>query len=400
MQASTPETRPETFAPLPLRPRGTLEILDTSVKVYRRYFWILIGWSTITNALVAVQVVPFLVALGWLSFFLTPLMTGATACCIAAAVRGQTVRFGTCWQFTQPRYWSMLALNLLASGVAGAVLFVVAMLCFLLVLAGVFLFQNAGQTIQITMAVVAGLVLGTVVTVIALVAFIWMSLVPIVVAMEEDKHNLQALSRAYQLMSGQWMRLTGLMTILGLASLALGGILAASALLLLGIPALRNLLTAQPTDPSIWLALAGFAGSITVLSIITSPILNLIITLFYLDMRVRKEALDLEWAAHVTAPVATPVTTAATGRPVVELPPAEAFTGTRPLEATGLAATASLTSSVSPAATRQLTDNPVASPPVADNAADANTIVCPQCGAPAAATHTFCMKCGARLSSA
>jgi hypothetical protein len=36
---------PTAFAALPVRRRETLEIFDTALKLYRRYFWVLLGWS-------------------------------------------------------------------------------------------------------------------------------------------------------------------------------------------------------------------------------------------------------------------------------------------------------------------------------------------------------------------
>jgi hypothetical protein len=30
---------------LPLRSRGVLELIDITIKIFRRYFWVLAGWS-------------------------------------------------------------------------------------------------------------------------------------------------------------------------------------------------------------------------------------------------------------------------------------------------------------------------------------------------------------------
>jgi len=401
MQASAPET----FAPLPLRPRGTLEILDTSVKVYKRYFWVLVAWSAIVNAFSAVGFIPILSVLSYLAIFLTPLMTGPVACAIAAAVRGQTVSFKAGWEFTKPRYWSMLGFYLLALVIAGGIFLALMLVCGVIVLLGFLIFKNASGAIQATMSVIAALVLGTAVTIVGLVVTIWMSMVPIVVAMEEDKHNTQALARAFQLLRGQWMRLVGLMTVLGLGMLVLMGILGGTAAVLIGIPTIKDLFMGRTTDASVWMGVAGFLGSYTVLLIIYSPIYYLIITLFYLDMRVRKEALDLEWADHTSAPPA------GAGRPVVEMPARETWSTTVPAGAVpaatdfaspvadfGVAEAASspAVAPPSPAATQLLTDTAAPAPGVAGD----TEIVCSQCGTRAAATQVFCMRCGTRLAAA
>jgi hypothetical protein len=43
----------------------------------------------------------------------------------------------------------------------------------------------------------------------------------------------------------------------------------------------------------------------TVTSVVTTPFMFLLIAMFYLDLRIRKEALDLEWSAHVSTPQET-----------------------------------------------------------------------------------------------
>jgi hypothetical protein len=59
--------------------------------------------------------------------------------------------------------------------------------------------------------------------------------------------------------------------------------------------------------------LLGFISSFSLISILFTPLYDLIIAVYYLDLLVRKEALDLEWTAHTTAPTAPPPPT-----PVVE----------------------------------------------------------------------------------
>jgi hypothetical protein len=133
------------FPPLPLRARGVIELLDLTIKVFRRYFGVLVAWAAILIGgyflvagmgaasmgtslfrnptpdaiLGAVWTVGALMfGAGLLGFLCYPLVVGAVACCVAAAVRGQRVTFAQCWEFTRPRYGPML-LYVFLTGLVG-----------------------------------------------------------------------------------------------------------------------------------------------------------------------------------------------------------------------------------------------------------------------------------------
>lgn len=293
----------QTFSPFPLRARGSLEIFDAAIKLYKQYFWVLLGWSAIVSG---ASVFGSIVPLGGLAaLFLTPLSVGSVVCCVAAAVRGHNVEFGQCWRFTQPRYWMMLGMHLVASIIGFIVLGILVALCTALVVAGAFGFQSSPLSVQIVMGVLAFVILGVAVTIIGTVFFSWVSLVPIVVCMEEDKRGMMALGRAYDLLKGHWIRITALMAIVGLGMLALFAILAGLATLVVGVGALNDLLQGRgESSATLWLTVAAMGLAYIVLLIACTPLYYLILTTFYLDIRVRQEALDLEWTAHLTTPVA------------------------------------------------------------------------------------------------
>ena len=289
----------QTFSSFPLRARGLLEIFDAAIKLYKQYFWVLLGWSAIVSG---VSVLGSFVG-GATAIFLTPLPIGAVVCCAAAAVRGQSVEFNQCWKFTQPRYWMMLAMYFLAAIVAFLVVgaFTVALVA--VVAAGAFGFQSAPLAAQIGLGVLAFVVVGAVMTVVWTVCFSWVSLVPIVVCMEEDKKGTAALGRAMDIFKGNWLRITALMAIFGLGMLALMGILFGTASLVVGFGQIGDLLEGRNVESAAtWLAVVVMGLAYLVLAMLATPLYYLILTVFYLDVRVRREALDLEWTAHASAP--------------------------------------------------------------------------------------------------
>lgn len=290
------------FPPFPLRPRGNMEIFDAAIKLYKQYFWVLIGWSAVVSG---IGMIASTSCGSLVSLFLAPMMTGAIACCIAAAVRGQQVTFNQCWKFTQPRYGAVLGMYILASIIGGLACIVAAGICTGIFIAGAYALTGASSAIQITMAIVGFLLLGTIVTALCTVVFAWMTLVPLVVCLEEDKRNTQALGRAYDLLRGRWASITALMTVVGLSILALFAIMMGVGVMLVGLPTLRDVIAGREPSMGVLLTMfVGFLASFGLVSILFTPLYNLIVAVYYLDLRVRKEALDLEWAAHSTAPPA------------------------------------------------------------------------------------------------
>jgi hypothetical protein len=336
----------QTFTPFPLRARGSLEICDAAIKLYKQYFWVLLGWSAIVSlSSIFGSLLPFG---GMAALFIGPLAIGSVVCCVAAAVRGQSVEFGQCWRFTQPRYWMMLGMQLLASLIGGIILVVVFGGLMALTFGGVFVFRDSSGLVQIVMAIVGFTILGIVGTIISTVVFSWISLVPIVVCMEEDKRGTTALNRAYEMLRGHWLQITTLMTVVALAMLALFGMLAGLTSLLVGFGKIGDMMQGRGFDETaLWMGIGAMGISYAVLWIIWTPLLYLILSVFYLDVRVRQEALDLEWTAHTTAPQINAVVAPA-GAP----PP---FAGAMPAE-TPTPSPTDYTPPQNPFATRPLDD--------------------------------------------
>lgn len=286
----------ENFTPFPLRARGTIALFDATIQLYKQYFWVLIGWSAIVSSIgIAGSFVPLG---GFLSFFLSPLAIGSVACSVSAAVRGLDITFGQCWKFTQPRYWQLIIANFLASFVGLFLLMLLigatAAIFFLSMLS----LRNQPLWLQIGAGSVIFLTVGTAATIFATLVVSWMGLVPVVVCLEPETTRGQALNRASDLLRKRWVQITQIITFIGLGMLALATILGGISTLFLGFEKISELAKGRSLDDgSLWQLLAAGGLVYTVLTIIWTPLYYLVLSLFYLDVRVRHEALDIEWNA-------------------------------------------------------------------------------------------------------
>ncbi len=285
-----------TFPALPVRQRGTLEIIDTAMKLYRRYFGTLMGWSALTAL---IFVVAFLPTCGIAALLVYPLIPGAGCCAIAAAVRGQRIGFGQVWDFTKPRFGALLGITILsvllmsmASGVASMVFTIISV-------AGAAFFAAINSPEEVTLVVaVIGIIIGTVISsVFSVMAYAWLGLIPIIACLEDDKRSAAALGRAWELMKGSWGRVLGLSTLLSIAVVAVMGIVVGSIALLGGsMDALID-----DSDTAVLGMLLTSGGIFGLFFLFWNPIQTLILAVLYLDLRVRKEALDLEWSSYASA---------------------------------------------------------------------------------------------------
>lgn len=426
------------FSPLPLRARSVVELLDTSVKVYKQYFWVLLAWSALINLL------SVLTSCVW--FLATPIFLGVAACCVAAAVRGQNVSFKQCWQFAQSRFGGMLGWYLLTMLIIFAVMFVLSALS---IGAGVYLFaffSSATSTTQGVSATVYFVSVAVILSIVSIGLFTWGHIAPVVVCMEENNPNKSILRRSWDLMQGNWMRATSLMTILTLAAFALWAMFLAAGALVMGFDKVQQAFSGA-YSPGFWTIFGVIMSSYLLVFTLFMPAFLLAIVLFYLDIRVRKDALDLEWTTHVTAPPASqnaplaptisapvspanapigaaipigfenvapsvpaaPLQTAPTTPmqppPVVpsanifEIPPAAPQPDASPWSQAVENADEETKPSETVAAWQSLIEEPTPVVP-ASNTAEVNEITCPACGKKSPANYLFCMGCGQSLSGA
>ena len=307
-------TSETSFAALPVRQRGTLEIIDTAMKLYRRYFGVLMAWSAIVSvSWIFGSIVPFGSLLAY------PLTAGSVACCIAAAVRGQTISFAQVWEFTKPRYGALLLLVVLSGLIMSVAFLAVFLLSMLITLGGAWLLSatNAPDEVGIIVggiAVFLALVVGSVLSVFA---YAWLGLIPIIACLEDDKRGVAAMGRAWDLMKGSWRRVLGLATLLTIAVMAVMGIVIGSlALFGSGLGAFLD----DPSEAALLGLSFSFLGIFGLFFLFWNPIQTLILAVLYLDLRVRKEALDLEWNSYSSAPPIENSATQAAGQ-LAQYPP-------------------------------------------------------------------------------
>lgn len=289
---------PTEFPALPVRRRETLEIFDTALKLYRRYFWVLLGWSALASVTALIPL------LNWFFLLFTlPLLYGAASCCVAAAVRGQSVRFRQCWQFTKPRYGALLGVVFLSWIVLGAAFLALYLAGILVGVAGVWALSNAPEPVQIVGVVVGSVLVLVGFSAMGVVAFGWSNMVPIVACLEDDKRGSAAMGRSFELLKGNWGRVFGMSLLLGLAMLVVFGIVG-GAYSLFAWDGIREIFGGNPSESAVLGLAFTFGGFMSVVLMLWNPAQSLIIAVLYLDLRVRREALDLEWTAYASAPAA------------------------------------------------------------------------------------------------
>jgi hypothetical protein len=430
------------FTPLPLRARNVLELLDTSLKVYKQYFWLLMGWSAIINIFGALAST---VCGSCGMMILTPIFLGVAACCVSAAVRGQNVTFGQCWQFAQARFGGMLGWYLLAMLISFLVIGLLSGVFFGIGFALAPAFSNSAppsQGILITGYVIVACV---VVSIVGVGFLTWAHLAPLVACMEENNPNKKVLPRSWELMAGHWGRGISLMSILSLAALALWIIFLALGMLIIGVDTVTQAFSGS-SSPGPLFKLGGLVlSSYALVFTLFTPAFLMAMVLFYLDLRVRKDALDLEWTTHATGPSvqATPTyavpAAATTATSFQNLAPPQT-PPQAPAQPSPSSATLPTTPVAPPATSTTQPNSPVtnappvfevphfeAAPPASPTAPPTTSppaettswqslieepgspstspptplsqteITCPACSAKSPAGYTFCMSCGAQL---
>ncbi len=275
--------------PLALRPMGVGEILDAAIRLYRA------EWKSLM-AIVAIALVP----ITFLQAFLTrsmgspfsteaavsanvdatlitsivlgiiqvlviqPFLTAAVARASADVYLGHEVLVGPTFRYAVSRIHSILwitILMILLVFVPGLVLVI---------------FGALGAE---EVAIVFGIVM-VVFLVIVFVRFVFGSTVLVV----EGKKGSKALRRSWELAKGFFWKIVGTLLLAGIMASVVEGVLS--------IP---GAVAFAAVGPAGWPFLA-IGGSLA--AIITTPFTTLITVLLYFDLRIRKEAFDLEVMAQ------------------------------------------------------------------------------------------------------
>jgi hypothetical protein len=300
---------------VPLRPLGVGEILDGAISYIRRDPKTVLGISAVIALVLALVQFATLAATAQslavttsstadldqviaslgsatatllqtvIGLVVGVLATGLLTVVMGQAVLGRRVTAGEAWARTRSRFWPLLGLTLLVS----LITFGVVVLGILLAIAiGAVLGNAAGAGL----GVLVGVFLGLGVLAAALWLYIKLLLAPVALILEAAP-VVRSMSRSWRLVEGAWWRTFGIYL--------LGSILAAVVSSVLTIPftlvgaflsfsAMENG-DVLPLSYTLAVSLATLVSSIVVI-----PFSAGIVSLLYIDRRIRREALDIELA--------------------------------------------------------------------------------------------------------
>jgi hypothetical protein len=214
------------------------------------------------------------------------LATGLLTAVMGQSVLGRRVTMSEAWRRTRPRFWRLLGLTLLIMVAVGAILG-----------GGIALAIGIGVVLDQGGAGGLGILLGLIVGLAAVVAAIWVyvrwMLSPAVVILEGSTIRT-GLSRSRSLVTGAWWRTFGIMLLGRVISSVISGILVVPFALVGGV--LLVLAGADSAGRSLILLVALTSLGTLIAQTIVVPFEAGIVSLLYIDRRIRREALDIELA--------------------------------------------------------------------------------------------------------
>ena len=299
---------------VPLRPLGVGEILDGAISYIRRDPKTVLGISAVIALVIALFQFVALAAtsrslsvstsataspedalagsLGSataslvqyaVSGILGVVATGLLTVVMGQAVLGRRVTAGQAWQRTKARFWALLGLTLLVSLIVGAT-FVVGILLAALVGWGV---SNA----SIGLGVLVGVVVGVGVAALAAWLSVKLLLAPAALILENAGVTL-SMRRSWALVQGAWWRTFGIYLLGSILAAVVSSVLAIPFAVLGAVTSFSSIQNGQlPLTYTLSTSLATLVSTTIVL-----PFTSGIVSLLYIDRRIRREALDIELA--------------------------------------------------------------------------------------------------------
>lgn len=330
-----PALRP---GPIPLRPLGLGEILDGAISVIRSSPKVMLGLSAVvafsssalgfligealrlaigdtadlsSSSADVTEAASQLVLSGpsWLfGQIAVILLTGILTFAVSRAVLGEQLAIGTSWQGARPRLPALLLASLL--------LFVSIAIALAVTLAPAGLLALGGGN---TGLLVAAAVLGVLVAIPLMVYLAFMFAVASPVIVLEERGVVAGLRRTARLLRGVWWRAFGIWLLINIMTKLLGFVLA----LPFGILIVVVGVTPAGNSPTLISGLSAVADAVG--SAILWPFAAAATALLYLDIRMRREGLDLALNRAVTG--SAPAPAAPTAPPYGSLP---GFPGPQP----------------------------------------------------------------------
>ena len=298
---------------VPLRPLGVGEILDGAISYIRRDPRTVLGISAVIALVLSlVQFLSLAVtsqslavstsgeldsiigSLGstaaqlvqWLlGLVLGVLATGLLTVVMGQAVLGRRVTAAQAWERTKPRFWPLLGLTVLVSLIAFGAGVVGVLLA---VLVGVVIGNAAGAGAGVLVGVPLGLA--------ALAAALWLYvkllLAPVALILEAAP-VVVSMRRSWRLVQGAWWRTFGIYLLGSILAGIVGSVLTIP-FAIVGAIASLGALESGGGLPLAYLASVSLGTLVS--SIVILPFSAGIVSLLYIDRRIRREALDIELA--------------------------------------------------------------------------------------------------------
>ena len=291
---------------VPLRPLGLGEIYDGAFRAIRANPRVMFGFSAVVvTALVVLQTFVEWYSFGWIgdwastpvgaeaditagdalgasvgyvvlflaSYVASTILTGLLTVSVSRSVIGTVVGVGEAWQTVRPQLWRLLLLTLLVIVIVFAPLVVLVV--------GVVALAAAD-------AVGASVALGLL-GLVAYVCFaVWVmtrtTLAPAALVLERQK-VVAGLKRGWALSRGSFWRIFGIVLLTNIIVGFVAG--------LVSFPASLVAMLVSPTDlfSPASLAIQGVATIIA--SVVTTPFYAAVVALLYIDLRIRREGLDV-----------------------------------------------------------------------------------------------------------
>jgi hypothetical protein len=305
-----------------LRPRTVTEVLDQAFRLYRRHFLTFIAIIAVVH--VPLQLVQQLITavttgdlynsldtglynpdstnelltylfvgqgivllVGVLYWLLQQLSQGALTAAVADSHLDRPVSFGGAYRAMLPHAWRLLGLMLVQAGII-LLIFVPIFLCFFLAI-GVSVGASDGGG---GAALACGSFLLLIPAFGALVYVLTRLTVVVPALIVEGLGPMESVRRSWRLVEGYWWRTFGLQVVLTLLSMVVSAGPAALIVGMMGFVTPENFVLQQV-----------IAGVVTVfVTLLYIPIQLIAVTLYYFDLRVRKEGYDLEAAMEQRYP--------------------------------------------------------------------------------------------------
>jgi hypothetical protein len=295
---------------IPLRPLSLGEIFDGGFRSVRANPRVMFGLSAVVVTIaVLIQTVVqwFAIPPGWMSttvdpeaqmalgdvvgavaaglassvvtFISTTILTGLLIVSVSRSVIGQRISLPAAWARVRPQIWRLLLL---------AVLVLLAVLLVPLITVGVAIAAAAGEQWGLMTGVIVLGALGSIVW------FVWLStrtLLATPALMLEDQRLIGAVRRGWALSVGSFWRLFGIYLLTQLLTGLVAGLVVGPVSMLGSILTITNG-EIDPLHNPIALALNAIAAIVA--AVLTTPFVSAVVALLYIDVRIRREGLDVE----------------------------------------------------------------------------------------------------------